>query len=100
MNVTREESQAKHCATITSVKTNCVSCAKRIPDPETNYFVRGNYCPQCSILADLNYKNRRKALRLQSDPTSVAEKLAVRREKKKEKKQKIADENTSVLCSV
>lgn len=45
-----------------SVKSFCVSCAQRIPDPQQNYVARGNYCAKCNILADINNKKRRAAL--------------------------------------
>ena len=28
-------------------KSNCVSCNKKIPNPENNYQIRGNWCIKC-----------------------------------------------------
>lgn len=44
-----------------NAKPNCVACGDRLIDPETNYQVRGNFCPSCNTKSETAVKVKRRA---------------------------------------
>ena len=42
-----------------NAKPNCVVCGQLIPNPESNYMARGNFCPTCNNHAEHSITERK-----------------------------------------